>query len=258
MPISALIADDEAAARSRLRKLLAAHPAIAVEAEAHDGVAALEAIQQHRPAVAFLDVQMPGLNGFEVVQALSPERLPPAAMPLIVFVTAYDEYALAAFEANAVAYLLKPVAPPRLAAVVQRLEQLARNPAETSQQRQRTSLVAHSRPQPLHHVLARQRDGYLLVPLTDVCFFRVEDGVTKVKTATAIYRTNYAIGDLDSRLPSPPFFRAHRSIIANLDMVATISPMFKGSLQLTMKDAQASEIQVSERQASAVREMLQL
>ena len=110
MPIRALIADDEAAARSRLRKLLAAHPAIEVAAEAHDGVATLEAIQQHRPAVVFLDVQMPGLNGFEVVQSLSPELL-----PLIVFVTAYDEYALAAFEANAVAYLLKPVAPARLA-----------------------------------------------------------------------------------------------------------------------------------------------
>ena len=107
-------------------------------------------------------------------------------------------------------------------------------------------------------MLAAQRDGYLLLPLTDVCFFHVEDGVTKVKTSTTSYRTNYAIGDLESRLPSPPFFRAHRSIIANLDMVAAISPMFKGSLQLTMKDAQASEIQVSERQAKTVREMLQL
>jgi DNA-binding LytR/AlgR family response regulator len=258
MPISALIADDEAAARSRLRKLLAAHPAIVVAAEAHDGVAALEAIQEHRPAVVFLDVQMPGLNGFEVVQSLSPEMLPPEAMPLIVFVTAYDEYALAAFEANAVAYLLKPVAPARLEAVVRRLEQIARNPGEASQQQERTSMVARSRPQPLHHVLAAQRDGYLLLPLTDVCFFRVEDGVTKVKTSTTSYRTNYAIGDLESRLPSPPFFRAHRSIIANLDMVAAISPMFKGSLQLTMKDAQASEIQVSERQAKTVRELLQL
>lgn len=253
MAIRALIADDESSARSRLRKLLASHPSIVIEAEAHDGVATLEAIQQYRPDVVFLDVQMPGLNGFEVVQALTPE-----ALPLIVFVTAYDEYALAAFEANAVAYLLKPVAPSRLQAVVQRLEQLARTPSEASQEQIRTNTVARSRPQPLHHVLALQRDGYLLIPLSDVCFFRVEDGVTKVKTATALYRTNYAIGDLDARLPSPPFFRAHRSIIANLDRVATISPMFKGALLLTMKDAQGSEIQVSERQAKSVRELLQL
>ena len=253
MEIRALIADDEASACSRLRKLLAAHPSIVVEADAHDGVATLEAIRQYRPEVVFLDVQMPGLNGFEVIQALTPE-----ALPLIVFVTAYDEYALAAFEANAVAYLLKPVARSRLQAVVQRLEQIARTPGEASQEQIRTSSVARSRPQPLHHVLALQRDRYLLVPLSEVSFFRVEDGVTKVKTSTAAYRTNYAIGDLDSRLPSPPFFRAHRSIVVNLDMVAAISPMFKGSLLLTMKDAQSSEIQVSERQTKIVREMFQL
>jgi two-component system, LytTR family, response regulator LytT len=82
--------------------------------------------------------------------------------------------------------------------------------------------------------------------------------VTSVKTATASYRTDYAIGDLESRLPSPPFFRAHRSTIANLDKVATISPMFKGALMLTMKDAAGSEIQVSERQAKHVRELLQI
>jgi DNA-binding LytR/AlgR family response regulator len=253
MEIKALIADDEAAARSRLRKLLADHPGIVIEAEAHDGVETLEAIQKNRPGVVFLDVQMPGLNGFEVIQALTPEVL-----PLIVFVTAYDEYALAAFEANAVAYLLKPVDRTRLQSVVQRLEQIAGNPGEASLEQIRANAAARARPQPMHHVLALQRDHYLLIPLADVCFFRVEDGVTKVKTATALYRTNYAIGDLESRLPGPPFFRAHRSIIANLDMVAAISPMFKGSLQLTMKDAAHSEIQVSERQAKTVREMLQL
>ena len=253
MAIRALIADDEAAARSRLRKLLAAHPSIVVEADAHDGVATLEAFRRYRPDVVFLDVQMPGLNGFEVIRALEPE-----ALPLIVFVTAYDEYALAAFEANAVAYLLKPVARPRLQAVVQRLEQIARMPTEVSQEQIRTHAVARSRHQPLQHVLALQGDHYLLIPLSDVCFFRVEDGVTKVKTSTASYRTNYAIGELEARLPSPPFFRAHRSTLANLDKVATISPMFKGSMLLTMKDADNSEVQVSERQASLLRELLQL
>ena len=253
MEIRALIADDETSARSRLRKLLAAHPSIVVAAEAHDGIATLEAIQKHRPDVVFLDVQMPGLNGFEVVEALAP-----VALPLIVFVTAYDDYALAAFEANAVAYLLKPVDRSRLQAVVERLERIVGTKDEATQERSRANAVARSRPQPLHHVLALQRDRYLLIPLADVCFFRVEDGITKVKTSSALYRTNYAIGDLESRLPGPPFFRAHRSIIANLDMVAAISPMFKGSLLLTMKDAMNSEIQVSERQAKTVREMLQI
>jgi two-component system, LytTR family, response regulator len=252
MPISALIADDEASARSRLRKLLAPYSFDLIEGDAHDGLAALEAIQKHRPQVVFLDIEMPGLGGFEVVEALTPEL-----MPLIVFVTAYDAHALAAFEANAVAYLLKPVGEDRLRTVVSRLEQLVSSPGEASQAAARASAVASTAPV-LRHVLAVHRDGYVLVPLREICFFQVEDGVTYAKTATASYRTNYAIGDLENRLSGPPFFRAHRSTIANLDMVASISPMFKGALMLTMKDSQASQIQVSERQAKHVRELLQL
>jgi two-component system LytT family response regulator len=252
MSISALIADDEASARSRLRRLLAPY-SFELSDDARDGLEALDAIQKHRPQVLFLDVQMPGLSGFEVVEALTPE-----VMPLIVFVTAYDDYALAAFEANAVAYLLKPVAEEKLETVVNRIEQLARSPREAQREAARTTAVATTKTQPLHHVLAVQRDGYALIPLGDVCYFQVEDGVTHVKTATASFRTNYAIGDLEARLPAPAFFRAHRSTIVNLDKVATISPMFKGALLLTMKDAKSSEIQVSERQAKHVRELLQL
>jgi two-component system, LytTR family, response regulator len=252
MPISALIADDEASARSRLRRLLAPFSFELLD-DARDGLEALEAIQKHRPQVVFLDVQMPGLSGFEVVETLTPE-----VMPLIVFVTAYDDYALAAFEANAVAYLLKPVVEDKLKTVISRIEQLVRSPDDAQEEAARTTAVASAKPQPLHHVLAVQRDGYALIPLGDVCYFQVEDGVTHVKTATASFRTNYAINDLESRLPAPTFFRAHRSTIVNLDKVATISPMFKGALLLTMKDAKHSEIQVSERQAKHVRELLQL
>jgi DNA-binding LytR/AlgR family response regulator len=253
MPISALIADDEASARSRLRKMLAPYPFELIENDACDGLETLEAIRQHRPQVVFLDVEMPGLGGFEVVESLGAGEV-----PLIVFVTAYDEYALAAFEANAVAYLLKPVNEQRLQAVVARVEQLLRSPDEAAQAAARVNTVTGARPQKLHHVLAIQKEGYALIPLSDVCSFQVEDGVTHVRTATATFRTNYAINDLEKRLPAPPFFRAHRATIANLDKVATISPLFKGALLLKMKDAQGSEIQVSERQAKHVRELLQL
>jgi two-component system LytT family response regulator len=252
MPISALIADDEASARSRLRKLLAPYAFDLVDGDAQDGLAALEAIRKHRPQVLFLDIEMPGLGGFEVVEALTPD-----IMPLIVFVTAYDDHALAAFDANAVAYLLKPVVEDRLRTVVARIERLVAAPDEAAREAARTSAIASASPKPLQHVLALQREGYLLVPLSDVCFFQVEDGVTHAKTATASYRTNYAIGDLEKRLPGT-FFRAHRSTIANLDKVATVSPLFKGALMLRMKDARASEIQVSERQAKHVRELLQI
>ena len=136
MPISALIADDEASARSRLRKILAPYPFELLEQDARDGLEALEAIRKHRPQVVFLDVEMPGLGGFEVVESLTPR-----VMPLIVFVTAYDHYALAAFEANAVAYLLKPVGEERLQAMVSRVEQLLRSPDEAAQAASRVGVV---------------------------------------------------------------------------------------------------------------------
>ncbi|HEX6637223.1 MAG TPA: LytTR family DNA-binding domain-containing protein [Steroidobacteraceae bacterium] len=252
MPISALIADDEASARSRLRKLLAPYD-FALLDDARDGAEALEAIRRDRPQVVFLDIEMPGLGGFEVVDALEL-----AEMPLIVFVTAYDEYALAAFEANAVAYLLKPVVEERLRAVVARIAQLVRSPAEAAQSAERASAVASASPRKLQHVLAIQKEGFALIPVDEVCFFQVEDGVTYVHTATARFRTRYAINDLETRLPAPPFFRAHRATIANVDKVASLSPLFKGALLLRMKDARGSEIQVSERQAKHVRELLQL
>ena len=136
MPISALIADDEASARSRLRKILAPYPFELLEQDARDGLEALEAIRKHRPQVVFLDVEMPGLGGFEVVEALDA-----AEMPLIVFVTAYDHYALAAFEANAVAYLLKPVGEERLQAMVSRVEQLLGSPDEAARAASLANLV---------------------------------------------------------------------------------------------------------------------
>jgi two-component system LytT family response regulator len=233
--------------------MLTAFPSIVIEAEAHDGIETLDAIQRIRPDVVFLDVQMPGLSGLEVLSSLTSD-----ALPLIVFATAYDEYALAAFDANAVAYLLKPINRDRLAAAVERIERLMRTPGDARQEQSRLTAVAIATRAPLQHVVAVQRDRYLLLPLTEVYFFKVEDGVTKVKSQAALYRTNYLIGDLEQRLPNPPFFRAHRSIIVNLRMVAEISPLFKGSYLLTMTDSQRSEIQVSERQSKLVRDILQL
>src|SRR5688572_21661561 len=158
MPVTALIADDEASARSRLRKLLAQYPFELIEGDAHDGVAALELIRKHRPQVVFLDIEMPGLGGFDVVEAL-----PAESMPLIVFVTAYDEHALAAFEANAVAYLLKPVVESRLQAVVARIERLVGSPGELAAEGARANSIAAARPQALHHVLALHGEGYVLI-----------------------------------------------------------------------------------------------
>ena len=247
-----LVVDDEPLARSHLRALLEARGDVEVVGECGDGHAAVAQIRREEPELVLLDIQMPELDGLGVVREVGPAR-----MPLVIFVTAYDEYALAAFEANAVAYLLKPVSEQRLQSVVERVQRLVGS-RESGEQPARASALAGVRTRMLHHVLAVQKDGYALIALRDVCFFLVEDGVTHVSTANASFRTQYAIGDLESRLPTPPFFRAHRSTIANLEQVASISPLFKGALLLKMKDARGSEIQVSERQAKYVRDLLQL
>jgi two-component system, LytTR family, response regulator len=253
MSIKTLIVDDEAAARSRLRKMLAPFGQISIAGEARDGVEAVALIEREQPDLVFLDVQMPGLDGFEVLRTL-PHAI---RWPLLVFATAFDQYALRAFEANALAYLLKPIAREKLAHAIERAERLLGDTARAAEERTRIGALAEATRGPLRQIVGRLRDRYVLVPLEDVCFFRVEDGMSQVYTATRGYRTDYVLGDLEERLPDPPYFRAHRSAIVNLSKVAEVAPMFNGTFMLIMNDQQRTEIQVSERQSKRVRELLQ-
>jgi DNA-binding LytR/AlgR family response regulator len=253
MPVKTLIVDDEDAARSRLCKLLATFGSIDIVGEARDGLEAVDLIVRAAPDLVFLDVQMPGLDGFEVLRTLPAEM----RWPLVVFATAYDEYALAAFEANAVGYLLKPIDREKLERVVERAQQLT-GPKNDGTEMTHLRTLAQATRRRLQHVVARLRDRYLLLALEEVYFFRVEDGLVKVKTDTHLYRTDYNLSDIEDRLPDPPFFRAHRSIIVNAAKVAEVAPLFKGSYMLVMSDKERSEIQVSERQSKLVRELLQL
>ena len=252
MTIRTLIIDDEAVARSRLRRLLAVHTQIAVVGEAHDGIEAVALVERERPELVFLDVQMPGLNGFEVLRSL-PSSAP---SPLVVFATAFDQYALRAFEANAVGYLLKPIGREPLALAIERVQRLLGDSAQADTERTRLGALVSATRVPLTQVVGRLRDRYVLVSLDEVRFFRVEDGVVHVNTAARTFPTNYALADLEARLPDPPFFRAHRSAIVNLREVAEVAPMIKGSFVLIMNDQQRTEIQVSERHAKRVRELL--
>jgi DNA-binding LytR/AlgR family response regulator len=252
MNLRTLIVDDEAAARSRLRKLLAAHPDVELIGEAADGVEAVAAIVQSKPDLVFLDVQMPGLTGFEVLQSLPAD----APAPLIVFATAYDQYALEAFDANAVSYLLKPINRDRLAQVLERAARLAANPAEAGDAQSRIRRATETAAPPMQQIVARRRDRFLLLPLHLVVLFEVENGTVRVKTGADRYWTDYQINDLDARLPTPPFFRAHRSAIVNFDHVREIAPMMKSTYLLVMNDSEGSEVLVSERQSKRLRQML--
>jgi two-component system, LytTR family, response regulator len=254
MAIKTIIVDDEASARSRLSKLLAGFSEIQVVGQAQDGLEAVSLIREIQPDLVFMDVQMPALDGFEVLRSL-PSGTP---WPLVIFATAFDQYALAAFEANAVGYLLKPINRDKLRAAVDRVSQLLANPQGAAKEETRLREFAKEASKGLRQIVAQVRGRYLLIPLEDVCFFRMEDGLTKVKTDTALYRVDYSLTELDERLPDPPFFRAHRSTIVNLQKVKEIAPMFKGAFVLIMKDREGSEIQVSERHSKYVRELLKI
>lgn len=251
--MKSLIIDDEASARSRLRRLLAAHSQVEVIGEAHDGLQALEQIERLHPDLIFLDIQMPGLAGFQVLQSLPADAL----MPLVIFVTGFDEHALAAFEANALAYLLKPVEDDRLAQAIDRAHGLHTYAARRAEeQRQIARVIESSPPPPLRQIVGRKRGRLVLLHPQEILFFRVEDGIVKAHTVDDIYWVNYQLNDLEEGLPEAVFFRARRSVIANLTKIKDIKPYFKSSFLLTMNDQTHTEIQVSERQAKVLRQKI--
>lgn len=220
--------------------------------EANDGLAAVNQTITLQPDLLFLDVQMPGLTGFEVLQALPPDK----PLPLVIFATAFDEHALAAFEANALGYLLKPINRERLQQTLARALQLATNQAQADSEQQRLRSLSHTTA--LTQLVARRRDRFLLLRPEQVIFFRIEDGLVRLHTETENYWTDYQLNDLEARLPVPPFFRAHRAVLVNLRKVKEFAPFAKSTFVLTMNDQAATEIQVSERQAKKLRELLEL
>jgi two-component system, LytTR family, response regulator len=248
--MNSLIIDDEPPARARLSRMLTAHSSmVGVIGEARDGLEALEKISGLRPDLVFLDVEMPGLNGFQVLQSL-PEDV---SLPLIVFTTGYDQHALAAFEANAVAYLLKPVEAERLAQVIDRAWRIHSFEAPRGAERRTLSSFIQNAPAPLQQVVGRKRDRFFLLSPEEIIFFRADGGVVRAHTATEGYWVNYQLNYLEACLPEEMFFRAHRSVIVNLTKVKEMRSYSKSSFLLLMSDREQTEIKVSERQASLLR-----
>ncbi len=252
MKLRALISDDESSARSRLRKLLGAHPEIEIIGEARDGLQTVEMVEESRPDLLFLDVQMPGLDGFESLQ-----HLVRATLPLVIFTTAYDQYALDAFEANAVSYLLKPINRERLAQAVERAMKIHRSSEKSADEELRIKRALSAAVPSINKIIARRRDRFVLLSLDEVFFFHVEDGLVRVKTEAETYWTDYRLNDLEERLPDPPYFRAHRSYIVNMSKVREIAPLAGSGYLLILNDSDGSEIRVSERQSKRLHRMLQ-
>ena len=247
-----LIADDEEPARARLSRMLSAHSDIEIIGEAHDGLEAVQNIEALRPDLLFLDIEMPGLTGFEVLRSV--RRTIP--LPLVIFVTGYDQHALAAFEADALAYLLKPVTAERLAQVLDRARRFSGSAGENERERAHVLQVVRKSSKGLHHVVCRKRDRMLLLVPEKILWFASEDGVVKAHTQSEVYWVNYQLAELEASLPEQVFFRARREVLVNVNHIKEIRPYFKSGLLLIMNDAAATEIVVSARQVHPLRQRI--
>jgi two-component system LytT family response regulator len=247
--VKSLIIDDEPSARSRLARLLEKHPLVSVIGESDNGPDAIMQIEKLRPDLLFLDVEMPGLTGFDILRAL-PDT---TTLPLVIFVTGYDQHALAAFEANALAYLLKPVEPDRLAHAVERARRLFAFAARRDGERHRVLQVAREVPKVLRQVVCRKHGRIVLTPAQHILWFQIESGVVRAKTASDTFWVNYQLGELETSLPADLFFRARRELLINLTKVKEIRPSFKSGFVIVMSDPDGTEIVVSERQVPVLR-----
>ena len=238
--IRTLIVDDEPAARERLRQLLAAAADVEIAGEAGDGLEAIEKISALAPDLVLLDIQMPGCTGLDVAASLAEPR------PRIIFCTAYDQHALEAFELNAVDYLLKPINRTRLAAALDRVRGADRAHAD---------LTGSAKASPVEKVratksprstqtrfLGKHANRYHVIEDTAVLYFGVEDGMTKLVTATSHYWMDPSLNDLESRLDESSFFRISRNAIVNLHAVKQVVPHQGGAGQVVLNTGAALEV----------------
>jgi two-component system LytT family response regulator len=232
--IRVLVVDDEDLSRIELRKMLSGQPDAEVS-EACDGVDALERIEETRPDVVFLDIEMPGLNGFEVVEQLS-------RPPLIVFATAYDEYAIRAFEANAIDYVLKPVQPARLRQTWDRVRAALRQSVPPGSQDLR-KFLRETRPDPPVRLAAHCNKRIVLVPRRTVIWLGVEDRLVFLHTATEKYLIDRAIGEMEELLKPAGFVRINRSELVNLEHILEMAPWTSGTWRISVSGG--TELNVS-------------
>ena len=254
--LTALIVDDEQLAREELTFLLKAFPSLEVVGSAGDGLEALRLIEQKQPDIVFMDVQMPGLNGLEVVRELAGSG---EAIPHFIFATAYDQYAVEAFEVNAVDYLLKPIEKERLAVSIERAHKLLAAPAhEKTQVESLLAQIKSGLRQPTK-VLLKSSNRMLLVDAGDVIYASIHDGLITIVSTHIEGQSNYkTIEDLQSNLDPATFWRPHRSYLVNINKIQEVIPWFKSSYQLRMSDKRRTEIPVSRAQTKRLRELFKL
>ncbi len=248
----ALIVDDEPVARKVLREELELLPDVEIVGEAEDGVKALTLILTCQPDLVFLDLQMPGKSGFEVIQEL---RAGP--LPTIIIVTAFDEYAVRAFEAGAVDYLLKPISHERLQLTLQRVRQLRGKPRQVAEHMAQLQEIADGvraiAPTP-RRVVGRNGEEFILLNTNEVMAFQADGDLVWILTLKNKLLATQTLRELQIRLGGSNFQRVHRGSLVNVNHVRKMSPLSSQRWLLTLNNGQ--EIIVSKRQAKTVRELL--
>jgi two-component system LytT family response regulator/two-component system response regulator LytT len=259
MPINTVIVDDERPARDELAFLLKDFPEVNVVAQGRNGLEAIALIKEHDPDLVFLDVQMPGLDGFGVIKKLVERKL---RIPQIVFATAFDNYAVKAFEVNAVDYVLKPFDKGRIAKAIQRAKKLVESNTSPVDRLEslvgQLSLPASKAAQPVK-LLVKSNARMFLVDAEDVIYASIQDGTITIFARDFEGVSNYrTIEDLAASLDADVFWRAHRSYLVNINHIKEVVPWFKSSYMIKMDDKRASEIPVSRAQTKRLRELLKL
>jgi two-component system LytT family response regulator/two-component system response regulator LytT len=280
LTLTALIIDDEQLAREELQYLLAQVGGVEVVAQGANGIEAVDLIEEHHPDMVFLDVQMPGLDGFAVIEKLmarrvktnrlAPPQMAPQAqlaapqLPQVVFATAYDQYAVRAFEVNAVDYLLKPFDRARVEQAVERARgRLAGSgPGSLPESQIESLLRLLNRPQSAHQpakLIVQAQNRLLLIDQADICYAAIDEGVIRVVTQSfegcSKCRT---LEELLDQLDQALFWRAHRGFVVNINHIREVVPWFKSSYQLRMNDKKQTEIPVSRAQTRRLRELFNL
>lgn len=242
----AFLVDDEPLALERLRRMLVESGKLEVVGQCTDPALALEQITRQRPETLFLDIEMPGLNGFELVSRLPYE-------PTIVFTTAYDQYALKAFEVNSIDYLLKPIEPEDLARALTKLERHG----GPGWERIRALLgELSSAPAPLQRIASRVGQRIKFVDLGGVSHFTADDKLTFAVTDEGSHVIDMTLSELENSLDPRRFQRIHRASLVNLDFIAELYGSFAGSFRVRLKNRQQSDLKVSRERIQALREKL--
>jgi two-component system, LytTR family, response regulator len=233
MRIHALIVDDEPLARDRIRTLLAREPDIEVVGECATGATAIDAILEHQPALVFLDVQMPEVDGFGVVEAIGPTR-----MPVTIFVTAFDDFALRAFEAHALDYLLKPFPEERFRDALERARRQveARDARAMRQALQAVLAESHARPERPRRLAVRSGARIGFVDVESIEWIQADGNYVRLHTTEGSHLVRETLSGLESQLDPQEFMRIHRSTMVKLRAVKHLESLFKGEYLVVLKD----------------------